>query len=113
MTKKTDEESSLQDIQRRAQRMQHTRSQKPTSPLRGLGAFGVIGWSVALPTVCGALLGLWLDRVAPQAFSWPVALILGGLVVGVMVAWEWVARQQRDEVNAALHQKPRDEGGAK
>ena len=57
--------------------------------------FGVIGWSVAIPTVGGALLGGWLDRVAPQKFSWTLALILGGLVVGVIVAWDWVARESR------------------
>jgi predicted F0F1-ATPase subunit len=27
----------------------------------GLGMMGLIGWSVAIPTVLGAALGLWLD----------------------------------------------------
>lgn len=56
---------------------------------------------MALPTVGGALLGMWLDRVAPRAFSWPIALMLGGLVIGVLVAWEWVAREQRAEQGRA------------
>jgi ATP synthase protein I len=84
-----------QDIRREAERMQRARARRPESPLRGLSAFGVVGWSVALPTVLGALLGLWLDRAAPQTFSWPLALMLGGLVVGVIVAWDWVARENR------------------
>ena len=28
----------------------------------GLGMTGLIGWAVAVPTILGALLGLWLDR---------------------------------------------------
>lgn len=87
--------SSLDRIQRGAERMQHTRGQRAESPLLGLRAFGVVGWSVAIPTVGGALLGLWLDEVAPQAFSWRLALILGGLVIGVLVAWDWIAKETR------------------
>lgn len=86
---------SLEGIRRGARRMQHSRERRAESPLRGLSAFGVIGWSIAIPAVGGALLGLWLDRVAPQRFSWTLALILGGLVIGVMVAWDWIARENR------------------
>ena len=50
----------------------------------------MIGWSIAVPTVGGAFLGLWLDRVAPQGFSWPIALILGGVVLGAFIAAAWV-----------------------
>ncbi len=91
---KPDRRSSLDTIRRDAERMQATR-RSSYSPLRGLSLFGAIGWSVATPTVGGALLGLWLDRVAPAGFSWPIALMLGGLVIGVIIAWEWVAREGR------------------
>jgi ATP synthase protein I len=87
--------TSSERIRRLAERMQRSRSRLVYSPLRGLSVFGVIGWSVALPTVLGALLGLWLDRVAPQTFSWPLALILAGVVLGVIVAWEWVVQEER------------------
>lgn len=88
MSKKDD--ASVTAIRRRAERMQQTRNQPKYSPLSGLGVFGVIGWSIAIPTVGGAFLGVWLNRVAPQSFSWPIALILGGVVVGAMVAWNWI-----------------------
>lgn len=84
------EDASAKAIRRRAERMQQTRNEPKYSPLNGLGVFGVIGWSVAMPTVAGAFLGMWLNRVAPQSFSWPMALILGGAVVGAMVAWSWI-----------------------
>lgn len=88
------EDASAKAIRRRAERMQQTRNEPKYSPLNGLGVFGVIGWSVALPTVAGAFLGMWLNRVAPQSFSWPMALILGGAVVGAMVAWNWIDKSR-------------------
>lgn len=88
------EDASAAAIRRRAERMQQSRNERKYSPLSGLGVFGVIGWSVAIPTVAGAFLGMWLNRVAPQSFSWPIALILGGVMVGAMVAWNWIEKNQ-------------------
>lgn len=82
-----------EEIARRVERMRAARDNPGPSPLRGIGTFGMIGWSIAVPTVGGALLGLWLDRVAPQDFSWPLALILGGVAIGVMIAWAWVNKE--------------------
>ena len=109
---KPDNRSSLERIQRGAERMQHTRRRPAYGPLRGLGALGVVGWSVALPTVGGALLGLWLDRVAPARFSWPIALMLGGLVIGVIVAWDWVARENRSAQEDATAPDDKDKPDA-
>jgi ATP synthase protein I len=66
----------------------------------GLGMSGLIGWSVAVPTVLGAVLGLWLDARHPKVFSWTLSLLFVGLVVGCFNAWHWVAQQSasmRDE----------------
>jgi ATP synthase protein I len=59
----------------------------------GLGMSGLIGWSVAIPTLFGASLGIWLDQRYPQGFSWTLALLFAGLVLGCFSAWRWVARQ--------------------
>jgi ATP synthase protein I len=88
-----DDDKSADDIDRRARRMKTARDNPGPSPLRGIGAFGMIGWSIAVPTVGGAFVGLWLDRVAPQEFSWTIALLLGGVVVGGFIAWGWIARE--------------------
>ena len=61
----------------------------------GLGMMGLIGWSVAVPTLLGAFLGLWLDHSFPGARSWTLALLVGGLVLGCWNAWFWVARENR------------------
>ncbi|HTN34617.1 MAG TPA: AtpZ/AtpI family protein [Marinobacter sp.] len=93
----TKNDRSAEDIRRSAERMKRARNEPGVSPLRGLGAFGIIGWSVAVPTVGGAFLGLWLNKVAPQTFSWPIALILGGVVIGGIIAWSWIGKEGPDQ----------------
>lgn len=61
----------------------------------GLGMMGLIGWSVSVPTLLGAFLGLWLDRSFPGDRSWTLALLVGGLVLGCWNAWYWVAKENR------------------
>jgi len=59
----------------------------------GLGMMGLIGWSVAIPTLLGAALGLWLDRRYPGNRSWTLALLVAGLVIGCFNAWHWVVKE--------------------
>jgi ATP synthase protein I len=61
----------------------------------GLGMMGLIGWSVAIPTVLGAALGIWLDRRYPGGHSWTLALLVAGLVIGCVNAWHWVAKEDK------------------
>jgi len=59
----------------------------------GLGMSGLIGWSVTVPTLLGAALGLWVDKHYPSRFSWTLMLLLIGLVIGCLNAWHWVASE--------------------
>ncbi len=61
----------------------------------GLGMMGLIGWSVAVPTLLGAALGLWLDKQHAGTHSWTLALLLAGLAVGCFNAWHWVAKEDQ------------------
>ena len=92
-----DPDKSTKDIARQAKRMKSTRDNPGPSPLRGIGTFGMIGWSIAVPTVGGAFLGLWLDRVTPQGFSWTIALILGGVVIGAFISASWINKEGGDK----------------
>ncbi len=86
-----------EDIGRQAARRKAQRDNPGPSPLRGFGTFGMVGWAIVVPTVGGAILGHWLDRVAPQAMSWTLALILGGVVVGAFIAAAWINKEGGDE----------------
>jgi ATP synthase protein I len=66
----------------------------------GLGMMGLIGWSVAIPTLLGAALGLWLDKRHPGTHSWTLMLLVIGLIIGCVNAWHWVNKEDqamRDE----------------
>lgn len=91
----SDDKKNLDNMRRRAERLQQSRNKKAASPLIGISAFGVIGWSIAIPCVLGAFLGHWLNQVAPQEFSWTIALILGGLVLGIGFAWNYISEAQQ------------------
>jgi ATP synthase protein I len=69
----------------------------------GLGMSGLIGWSVAVPTLLGALLGLWLDRHHPGAHSWTLMLLVIGLVIGCANAWHWMVQEDK-----AMQSEPED-----
>ena len=61
----------------------------------GLGMMGLIGWSVVVPTLLGAALGLWLDNRHPGKHAWTLALLVAGLAIGCWNAWQWVAKEDK------------------
>jgi ATP synthase protein I len=62
----------------------------------GLGMLGLIGWSVAAPTLVGIAVGAWIDSHFPSRYSWTLMLLLIGLVIGCLSAWRWVANEYRE-----------------
>lgn len=59
----------------------------------GLGMFGMVGWSVTVPTFLGTIGGIWLDKNYPQSFSWTLTCLVLGLAAGCLIAWNWVIKQ--------------------
>ena len=62
----------------------------------GLGMLGFVGWSVALPTLLGIALGVWIDNHFPSRYSWTLMLLIIGLLVGCLTAWRWMAKEYRE-----------------
>ena len=61
----------------------------------GLGMFGVVGWSVAVPMLVGVALGIWIDRRWPGQWSWTLMLLFAGVGLGCLNAWFWVSKERR------------------
>jgi len=61
----------------------------------GLGMFGLVGWSVAIPTLLGVALGIWIDSTWQTRRSWTLMLLFVGIVIGCLNAWYWVQRESR------------------
>lgn len=61
----------------------------------GLGMFGLIGWSVAIPTLAGIALGVWIDLKWPSRYSWTLMLLVIGVALGCLNAWHWIRKESR------------------
>jgi ATP synthase protein I len=85
----------------RAERKQRARRHKGRSVWYGLGAFGLVGWTVAIPTLLGVLLGMWLDATFPGPIPWTLVLLLIGLAIGLVAAWRWIS----DEMDAIRRER--------
>ena len=55
----------------------------------------MIGWSVAIPTLIGVAIGIWLDISYPGHISWTITFLFAGLAVGCANAWYWVERERK------------------
>jgi ATP synthase protein I len=53
----------------------------------------MVGWSVAIPTVLGIAIGVWLDANTDTGFSWTLTLLITGVIVGSMTAWYWIQKE--------------------
>lgn len=70
----------------------------------GLGLFGMVGWSIAVPSLLGAALGVWLDKIYKQSFSWTLSLLVAGLMLGCLIAWNWVQKEDTE-----IHKRNEDD----
>lgn len=62
----------------------------------GLGMFGLVGWSVVLPTILCTALGIWLDKRWPSQYSWTLMCLLMGIILGCINAGMWISREHKN-----------------
>ncbi|MGD2112078.1 MAG: AtpZ/AtpI family protein [Gammaproteobacteria bacterium] len=84
-----------EQVGRRAARRQRAREAGQRTAWFGLGMFGLVGWSVAIPTLVGIGIGLWLDRRWPGQASWTLTFLFIGVVLGCLNAWYWIRQESR------------------
>lgn len=94
-----------QKVDEKEQRMLKAQKEKKRSAWLGLSVFGIVGWSVAVPTIIGAIIGQHLDKTHPTSFSWTLALLIAGLMIGCIMAWEWISKEHKE-----MHQTTKEDG---
>ena len=85
------------DVARKAARRQRAEREGDQSIWFSLGLFGLVGWSVAIPTLLGLALGIWIDTRWPGRVSWTLTLLFVGIALGCANAWYWVKQESRDD----------------
>jgi ATP synthase protein I len=97
MKPQSDEENLFdRQVDEHTKRKMKTLRQNQKTVKSGLSTMGMIGWTIAMPTLLGALGGLWLDRHYPTHYSWTLTLLLAGLITGSVLAWYWVGVEEKD-----------------
>jgi ATP synthase protein I len=85
------------DVARKAARRRRAAREKDRGVWFSLGLFGLVGWSIAIPTLLGVALGVWIDARWPGAISWTLSLLFVGVVVGCLNAWYWVKQESGED----------------
>jgi ATP synthase protein I len=84
-----------QQVKEKSRRKAQARREGDRSIWAGLGLFGMVGWSVMVPTLLGIALGIWIDKRFPSPYSWTLMLLFVGIVLGCWNAWYWIQREQQ------------------
>jgi len=85
-------ESFVREIEKKERLKIRIRREGDETIWFGLGVFGVVGWSVAIPTLIGVAIGLWIDKNWPSQYSWTLTFLIGGVMLGSLNAWYWVKK---------------------
>lgn len=86
----------LRTVEEKARRKASARREGDRTLWFGLGAFGLVGWSVILPTILGIAVGLWLDARVDGAISWALTGLVTGVILGCLNAWYWIHRKSTE-----------------
>lgn len=89
------DEYAARRIDRDVERKLKSRAEGRQAVWFGLGMFGLVGWSVAVPSLLGLAIGLWFDARYPSRVSWTLTLFFVGVAFGCVNAWYWVKQESR------------------
>ena len=86
-----------QEVREKSQRKIKARRESQKGVWFGIGMFGLVGWSVAIPTLLFLALGVWIDSRSQSQYSWTLMLLVVGIAIGCLNAWYWVKQEgQKD-----------------
>lgn len=91
--------SELEEIVRRKSiRRERARRGGGVSIWSYLGTFGLVGWTVAVPTLLGLVIGIYVEnRWAAGSNRVAITGLVLGAAVGSAMAWYWVRRESEED----------------
>ncbi len=89
----TPRDEFAEQVEKKQKRKEKARREQHRSIWFGMGMFGLVGWSVAIPTVLFLALGIWIDGRVDSPYSWTLMLLVLGVAVGCLNAWFWVTKE--------------------
>ena len=94
--KRKKREEFTKQISRKKERKIKARKTRKQGLWFGLGMFGMVGWSVAIPTVIFIAIGIYIDSRWPGRISWTLIFLCAGVALGCLNAWYWVKKESSD-----------------
>jgi len=93
------EKEFADEVGEKSRRKSEARREKDRGLWFGLGMFGLVGWSVAVPTLLLLALGIWIDSTYKSPYSWTLMLLVAGIILGCFNAWYWIQKESTGEKN--------------
>ena len=90
-------EALRRTILRKSIRRERARRRRDESVWTWLGTFGLVGWTVVVPTLLGLAFGLFLDGRIDSSYSFAITFLVAGAAVGVSMAWYWIRQESRGD----------------
>lgn len=78
------------EVAAKGRRAERARQEGDRTLRTGWGAFGVVGWSIVVPTLLGVGIGVWLDGRVGGGIRFTLSLLVLGLVLGMVNVWNWM-----------------------
>lgn len=83
-------------VREKSRRKMKARGKSQKGVWFGLGMFGLVGWSVTIPTLLMLALGVWIDARSNSRYSWTLMLLVVGITIGCLNAWYWIKQEGKE-----------------
>lgn len=80
-------------VEAKRARVRRAREEGDQTMKSGWGTFGVVGWSIVVPTLIGVLAGMWIDGRLGGGVRYTLSFLALGLVMGMVNVWNWMNKQ--------------------
>lgn len=88
-------EAMQRAVLRKSLRRRRARQTQRDNIWTWLGTFGLVGWTVIVPTLGGLAFGIFLDNRVTASFSFAITFLVVGVAVGISMAWYWVRQESQ------------------